>query len=78
MIFDLLWLDGHSLTQLPYRERRTLLEGLGLDGPALAGARPTTGEGATLLAAAAAQASRASSPSAWTPATSRASAPARG
>jgi len=28
-VADLLWLDGHSLVDLPYRDRRTLLEGLG-------------------------------------------------
>ena len=39
MIFDLLWLDGHSLLELPYEERRQLLAKLGLGGP-LAGARP--------------------------------------
>ncbi|MBJ7470732.1 MAG: non-homologous end-joining DNA ligase, partial [Solirubrobacteraceae bacterium] len=32
MIFDLLWLDGHSLVDLPYEERRTRLEALGLAG----------------------------------------------
>ncbi len=31
--FDLLWLDGRSLTQLPYGERRELLLELGLEGP---------------------------------------------
>jgi bifunctional non-homologous end joining protein LigD len=31
-IFDLLWLDGHSLMELPYRERRKLLAEMGLDG----------------------------------------------
>ena len=36
MIFDLLWLDGHSLMQLPYTERRARLEALGLDCRALA------------------------------------------
>jgi bifunctional non-homologous end joining protein LigD len=30
-VADLLWLDGHSTTELPYRDRRTLLEGLGFD-----------------------------------------------
>jgi bifunctional non-homologous end joining protein LigD len=30
MIFDVVWLDGHRLTELPYRERRRLLEALGL------------------------------------------------
>jgi bifunctional non-homologous end joining protein LigD len=28
-VADLLWLDGHSLVDLPYRDRRVLLEGLG-------------------------------------------------
>ena len=31
---DLLWLDGRTVTGLPYATRRSLLEGLGLDGPA--------------------------------------------
>ena len=34
MIFDLLWLDGHSLMELPYRERRELLAALALSGEA--------------------------------------------
>ena len=34
MIFDLLYLDGHLTTELPYRRRRELLEGLELRGPA--------------------------------------------
>jgi bifunctional non-homologous end joining protein LigD len=33
-IFDLLFLDGHSTMRRPLAERRALLEGLGLDGPA--------------------------------------------
>ena len=33
MLFDVLWLDGHSLADLPLRERRERLEALGLDGP---------------------------------------------
>ena len=32
VIFDLLWLDGHSLLEQPYHERRAALEDLGLDG----------------------------------------------
>ena len=32
LIFDLLWLDGRSLTRLPYAERRELLLGLELEG----------------------------------------------
>ncbi len=31
-IFDLLWLDGHSLTDLPYTERRERLDALELEG----------------------------------------------
>ena len=30
-VADLLWLDGHSTVDLPYRDRRSLLEGLGFD-----------------------------------------------
>ena len=41
MIFDLLWLDGHSLMELPYAERRERLAELGLDA-ASAGRRPST------------------------------------
>ena len=33
-IFDLLYLDGHSLMALPYEQRRERLEELGLGGPA--------------------------------------------
>jgi bifunctional non-homologous end joining protein LigD len=33
MVFDLLALDGESLLDLPYRERRARLVALGLDGP---------------------------------------------
>ena len=32
-VADLLWLDGHSTTQLPYAERRALLDGLGFPSP---------------------------------------------
>ncbi|WP_328512807.1 non-homologous end-joining DNA ligase (plasmid) [Streptomyces sp. NBC_00376] len=32
VLFDAVYLDGHDLTGLPYTERRTLLEDLGLDG----------------------------------------------
>jgi ATP-dependent DNA ligase len=30
-VCDLLWLDGHSTLDLPYRDRRALLDGLGFD-----------------------------------------------
>ena len=33
MVFDVLWLAGHSTCELPYTERRTLLERLELVGP---------------------------------------------
>jgi len=33
MAFDVLSVDGRSVTSQPYRERRRILEGLGLDGP---------------------------------------------
>ena len=54
-IFDLLYLDGHSLMDLPYRERRERLEALELGGPAwrVPAARP--GEGRRLLEATQAQ-----------------------
>jgi bifunctional non-homologous end joining protein LigD len=32
MVFDVLYLDGHSTMDLPYDERRKLLDGLGLNG----------------------------------------------
>jgi bifunctional non-homologous end joining protein LigD len=32
MIFDVLYLDGHTTMDLPYEERRELLEGMKLDG----------------------------------------------
>ena len=34
MIFDILWLDGNLVTGLAYRQRRELLDKLGLRGPA--------------------------------------------
>jgi bifunctional non-homologous end joining protein LigD len=33
MVFDVLWLSGHSTCELPYRERRALLDRLELAGP---------------------------------------------
>jgi bifunctional non-homologous end joining protein LigD len=33
VLFDVLWLDGHLVTELEYRERRRLLESLELRGP---------------------------------------------
>jgi bifunctional non-homologous end joining protein LigD len=34
VLFDVLWLDGHSVLGLPYAERRQLLEHMDLNGPA--------------------------------------------
>ena len=55
VIFDLLFLDGHSTIELPYRERRALLEELGLKGAAWQTPAYHAGEGRALLAAAAEQ-----------------------
>ena len=51
MIFDLLYLDGRLTIELPYRERRALLEGLELNGPAWQTPAYHAGEGRELLAA---------------------------
>ena len=53
--FDLLWLDGEDLMRRPYAERRSLLEGLDLDGPAWRVPGYSTGNGAQLIDASAAQ-----------------------
>jgi bifunctional non-homologous end joining protein LigD len=55
VIFDLLHLDGKATIGLPYRERRELLEGLELRGPAWQTPAYHAGEGRELLAAAAEQ-----------------------
>lgn len=52
MIFDLLYLDGHSTMALPYRERRSRLERLGLDGPSWKTPAYHEGGGSALKAAA--------------------------
>src|SRR5918995_1956573 len=51
VIFDLLYLDGHSTIALSYEERRTLLEQLELEGPAWRTPAYHRGEGSALLAA---------------------------
>lgn len=48
VVFDLLWLDGHPTTGLPYSERRRLLEGLDLQGPAWHTPAAHPGEGSAL------------------------------
>jgi bifunctional non-homologous end joining protein LigD len=54
-IFDLLYLDGHSLMDLPYGERRERLEALELAGPAWRVPATHPGEGRLLLDATSAQ-----------------------
>jgi bifunctional non-homologous end joining protein LigD len=54
-IFDLLYLDGHPTVELPYRQRRELLAGLRLKGPAWQVPAQRMGGGAELLAATAEQ-----------------------
>jgi bifunctional non-homologous end joining protein LigD len=54
-IFDLLYLDGHSLMALPYEERRARLDDLGLGGPAWRVPAAHPGRGQALLEATAAQ-----------------------
>jgi len=54
-LFDLLWLDGHSLCALPWSERRARLDELGLEGPAWRTPAAELEDGAALLAASAEQ-----------------------
>jgi bifunctional non-homologous end joining protein LigD len=51
VIFDLLYLDGHTTMGLTYEERRELLEALELEGPAWRTPTYHRGEGKALLAA---------------------------
>jgi bifunctional non-homologous end joining protein LigD len=51
LIFDLLWLDGHSLTGLPYTERRERLAALKLEGERWCVPEFHVGEGSILLQA---------------------------
>ena len=51
VIFDLLWLDGHSLIRRPYRERREALVALGLQGEHWMTPEPLRGRGPDVLAA---------------------------
>jgi bifunctional non-homologous end joining protein LigD len=55
MVFDLLWLDGHSLMDLPYSERRERLTELALAGPTWQTPAGHVGDGAALLEASRAQ-----------------------
>lgn len=49
VVFDLLYLDGHDTTGLPYEERRGLLDSLGLEGPHLMLSPARMGDGRGLL-----------------------------
>jgi bifunctional non-homologous end joining protein LigD len=51
MIFDLLWLDGHSVMGLTYAERRELLGALELNGESWKTPEHAVGEGRALLQA---------------------------
>jgi bifunctional non-homologous end joining protein LigD len=51
VIFDLLWLDGHSLMREPYATRRERLAALALNGASWQTPEHVVGEGETLLAA---------------------------
>jgi len=55
VIFDLLWLDGHSLMSEPYSSRRERLQSLALNGANWQAPDHVVGEGRTLLTAAADQ-----------------------
>ena len=74
VIFDLLWLDGHSTLSLTYEDRRRLLESLELEGPRWRTPAYRAGDGEALLEASKARASRGSWPSASTAPTSPAAA----
>ncbi|HEY2283305.1 MAG TPA: DNA ligase D [Solirubrobacteraceae bacterium] len=51
VVFDLLWLDGHSLMELPYAQRRERLQELGLAGGHWRTPELQVGDGTGLLAA---------------------------
>ena len=55
MIFDLLWLDGHSTMELAYEQRRELLADLALDGESWKTPEQLSGTGKDVLAATAEQ-----------------------
>jgi bifunctional non-homologous end joining protein LigD len=55
VVYDLLWLDGHSATALGYEQRRTLLDRLELAGPNWQTPAWHRGDGDALLQASAAQ-----------------------
>ena len=71
IMFDLLWLDGHSLMDLPYAERRERLLELGLQGRPGRRPRTTSATARRCSRPRAPRGSRASSPSASTARTRR-------
>jgi bifunctional non-homologous end joining protein LigD len=48
VVFDVLWLDGESLLEEPYSQRRKVLDGLELDGAHWRAPRNHVGDGAAL------------------------------
>lgn len=52
VLFDVIWADGESLAELPYAERRTVLEGLGLEGDRVRVSPSVVGHGEAVLATA--------------------------
>ncbi len=51
VLFDLVWLDGHSLMDLPYTERRARLQALNLNGDRWRTPEYRSGEGTAFLTA---------------------------
>ncbi len=51
VVFDVLWLDGHDVTPVPYLDRKRLLSQLVEPGPSWTVPQPETGSGSELLAA---------------------------
>jgi bifunctional non-homologous end joining protein LigD len=49
LVFDLLWLDDELLTGRPYRQRRELLDQLGLAGPSCQTVPWVVGHGQAML-----------------------------
>ncbi len=78
MVFDVLWIDGHSTCELPYTDRRTLLERLALAGDAWQTPPSTAGGGAAVLATSVRLGSKAWWPSGSTATTCPASGPTPG
>jgi bifunctional non-homologous end joining protein LigD len=52
VLFDLPWLQGHSIAELPWSERRSLLDDLALEGPAWRTPTAHAGDGEALMDAA--------------------------